>query len=211
MNGYVNIVVRERGKIVTRREGKNVWVDSGRTLLASLVSYTSFGPDTPERDDRIRRIGLGIGSIKQTNTAVDSSPLSTSYPVGADPNATNGKAYRTDFPLSPLISTLERPVRISGGSNPYATAPGTDVWRRDVKYVTHVTTTEVTFRDQYDTNVGDFVYSPFTVIPISEAGLYPGAAPAAGTPFATLAAYHAFDPINLIADYELEIAWNVKF
>ena len=44
----LKLTVRERGKIVARREGHNIWVDLGREYLAGLISLAAIGPDTPE-------------------------------------------------------------------------------------------------------------------------------------------------------------------
>ena len=61
----LRLIARERGKIVARREGHNIWLDLGREYLASLIADVSFGPDVPERNDRIKYMELGIGGTRQ--------------------------------------------------------------------------------------------------------------------------------------------------
>lgn len=216
MRDNVFIEVRERGKLVTRRQGHNIWTDSGREYLASLISLSSFGPDTPEQDFRIKSIGFGIGGVGQTNlAAANSAPLSTAYPVGSDPNATTGNEYDDAYPIQPVIATLERPVRFSGGTNPYGSAPSTDVWRKNLEFSTHVYNDIEHVAFKFFTgpasSTGEFIYGSFTVMPISEAGLFHGGYTADGTPFATLVAYHTFDTINVTSEIELSLSWVANF
>src|SRR6478735_3757137 len=77
----LRITTRERGKIAARREGHNIWLDLGREYLASLISLVSYGPDTPERNDRIKYMGFGIGGTRQVAPGVaNAAPLVTAYP-----------------------------------------------------------------------------------------------------------------------------------
>src|SRR5687767_6159445 len=74
VEGFFSAVCRERGKIVpgTRRQGKNIWTLTGREYLARLMSYSAYGvgatPDTPARNDRIRYLGLGVGTQPEVST-----------------------------------------------------------------------------------------------------------------------------------------------
>ena len=68
------LTARERGKIVARREGHNIWLNLGREYLASLIDYISFSPLTPERNDRIQYMGVGIGGTRQLALGVANSP-----------------------------------------------------------------------------------------------------------------------------------------
>jgi hypothetical protein len=93
------LTLRERGKIVARRQGHNIWLNLGRNYLAGLIAYSNFTPLTPERDDRIRYMGLGIGGTRQNAPSVaNNPPLSTSYP---------GTNLQTD--TDPTIQGMERP------------------------------------------------------------------------------------------------------
>src|SRR3989304_10588237 len=100
---------RERGKIVARREGHNIWLDLGREYLAQLIAFASFGPDTPVRNDRIKYFGVGIGGTQQLALpTANSAPISPPY---------TGNNAQDD--VTPTVTTLERPVRISGSTSAY--------------------------------------------------------------------------------------------
>ena len=121
MKFNVFIVIKQNGKVIGHRRGHNIWVDNGRNYLAKKLA--------DENDYGVKHIGFGIGGNKQALLPlVNSSPIVDAYPAGFDPNATTGNEHNIDYPIDPLISTLERPVRISGNSKPYATADPGDVW-----------------------------------------------------------------------------------
>jgi hypothetical protein len=123
MTPNVFIFLRERGRLVDYREGHNVWVDQGREYLAQSIT------DVSAEERGVKHIAFGIGGYKQRlPTIADAPPMSQAYPAGQDPNGTNGHQYRDDYPINPLIRTLERPVRISGNSQPYGSADPGDVW-----------------------------------------------------------------------------------
>lgn len=194
----VHLIARERGKIVARRDGHNIWVNLGREYLAGLIAYASFGPDTPERNDRIRYMGVGIGGTRQVALGVaNAAPLVTAYP---------GSNARTD--TDPTVTTLERPVRLTGSSNAYPGLGG-DVWVGQVQApATHVTATEVTFKRLF-TQL-EVSYNPFLTVPLSEVGLFTGAA----NPNVfnnLLVAYDTFDTLSKTNAFELEIDWTVRF
>jgi len=123
MTPNVFITVRENGRVTARRSGHNTWVDQGREYLAQLVTLGS----TEERG--IKHIAFGIGGVKQGMPYIaDAPPMSVAYPSGFPPATTNGHQYNHSFPINPLIETLERPVRISGNSQPYGFPPVGDIW-----------------------------------------------------------------------------------
>lgn len=232
MTNNVTIQHRRRGQLVGERELHNVWTRNGQMYLAQMLGVLWVGgdPENPqpsdpmltERSDRLRYMGLGIGGSKQSSPLVSAPPLSTAYPVGLaetfySPDYTlygysNGTEYRSENPTSPLIKTLERPVRISGSSLPYASAPPTDVWRVEPPklYLTHRSTQDVTVHAIVDATAGDVVYSPFTAVPISEAGLFLSTA-GTSTPYAQLVAYVTFATILLEATDDVEFTWQVRF
>lgn len=212
MRSNLHIRVRERGKLITSRDGHNVWVEAGDAYLASMLAYDSFGPDTAETNARPLYMGFGIGGARQNNSAVaDAAPFSTGYPVGADPNATNGHEYDDENPMLPVISTLERPVRFSGGSTAYP-GSGSDEWRRRVQMISHLNPTETTYHLELLPASGDLVYAPYTpVVPVSEVGLFLSSVATLGLPFQELLAYHTFDTIDLASPYEIEVTWSVRF
>lgn len=195
----LTIVVRERGKIVTRREGHNIWVNLGREYLASLIAYSSFAPVTAERNDRVRYMGLGIGGTRQLLLSVaNNPPMSTTYP---------GTNLQTDE--DPTLTTLERPVRVdgSGGGPPYS---GTDTWLAQVQAPSpHGTPTEVTFRRLFGQL--EFSYGSFTNVPLSEIGLYTGNATPVGVPNNTFIAYDTFDAIPKTNAFSFEVNWTIRF
>lgn len=197
----LKITARERGKIVQRREGHNIWVDLGREYLASLIALVSYGPDTPERNDRIKYMGFGIGGTRQVAPGVANvAPMSVAYP---------GTNLQTD--LDPSVTTLERPVRVSGTttspSGPYDPA---DVWLGTIQAPPiHNTATQVTFRRLFTQT--EVSYSTFTTVPLSEVMLFTSAATPIGQPLNTGVAYDTFDTISKTGALALEVEWTVRF
>lgn len=61
----VSITLRERGKLITRREGHNVWTTTGREYDCLLKAYNPLN-GLPYRSDRIDYIGLGNGAQMET-------------------------------------------------------------------------------------------------------------------------------------------------
>ena len=190
-----------------------------------LVAGTALGPlglqpefispagytTTPLDVQRIKYMGFGIGGINQTSLVASLPPVSTAYPPGFDPNATTGNEYRKEHPLDPLITTLERPVRISGGVVPY---PGdlADVWLvESPKFMNFIPSPGVMSFHGF-VNGGDMLYPPFTVMPLSEVGLFLSDADvsSAYNP-GRLVAYYSFGTIPLSAGLSLELVWTVSF
>jgi hypothetical protein len=197
----LRLTMRERGKVVARRDGHNIWVDLGREYLAHLIALTSYGPDVPERNDRIKYMGFGIGGTRQIAPSVaNSAPMSTAYP---------GLNAQTD--LDPSVTTLERPVRVSGSttipSDPYNPA---DVWLGTIQAPPiHNTATQVTFRRLFTQT--EVSYSSFTTVPLSEVMLFTSAANPIGQPFNTGVAYDTYDTISKTGALELEVEWTIRF
>jgi hypothetical protein len=197
----LRITARERGKVVQRRDGHNIWIDLGREYLASLIALVSYGPDTPERNDRIKYMGFGIGGTRQVAPGVANvAPMSVAYP---------GTNLQTD--TDPSVTTLERPVRVSGSTtgptDPYNPA---DVWLGTIQAPPiHNTATQVTFRRLFTQT--EVSYSSFTTVPLSEVMLFTSAANPIGQPFNTGVAYDTFDTISKTGALELEVEWTVRF
>lgn len=194
----LRLVARERGKIVARREGHNIWLNLGREYLSQLIAYTSFGPDTPERNDRFKYMGVGIGGTRQLAlSTANSTPLSTAYP---------GSNLQTD--TDPTVTALERPVRISGGSSTYPGLGG-DVWLAQIQApATHATVTEVTFKRLFATS--DVSYNPFLTVPLSEIMLFTSAAsPSVYNNIGM--AYDTFDTLSKTNAFSLEVDWTIRF
>lgn len=188
------IVARERGKIVARREGHNIFLDYGREWLSKLIAYLSFSPDVYENDYRVRYMGFGIGGSRQI--APDFAATLTDY--GPFPGFS-----QTD--TDPTVTTLERPVRVSGASGP--PAPG-DAWIGQVQPVSHPTETSALFRRVFiDTEIS---YPPYVSVPLSEVGLFlSGADPEFN--LNNIIAYDTFDTISKTSAFELEVSWTLRF
>jgi hypothetical protein len=194
----VHIIARERGKIVTRRDGHNIFLNLGREWLAELISLQTLDPDVAERDDRIKYIALGIGGTRQLALAhANAAPYVTAYP---------GTNTQTDS--DPTVTVLERPVRVSGGVSVYPGVPG-DIWTGTVQAPpVHTTATETTFRRLFGPT--DISYGSLISVPLSEVGLMTSAA-APGNYLNQMVAYDTFDTISKTGAVELEIIWTLKF
>lgn len=230
----VKLVARERGKIVAVREDHNTWTTYGRQYLASQVCLTSYGPDTPERDDHIKYIGFGIGGVGQSQLSmVGSAPWNTVFPGGYDPHATTGNTYNHHYPIAPSITTLERPVPFTAVTGPTPGYSAPLAWRNvgisttATKHQSHpglyantipTVTGLSTFRftGEYVMTVETlFVHNPmvaggFDVMPLSEAALYLNSANPLQA-FAPCVAYVTFDTIQITKNTDLFVEWDVKF
>jgi len=193
----LKITARERGKIVARREGHNIFLNLGREWLARLIAYSSFSPLTPEDDNRVRYMGFGIGGTRQVAPGVANvAPVVTAYP---------GTNAQTD--VDPTVLRLERPVRISGSSSTYPGLAG-DVWLGAYQIpVTHTTATETTFIRVFTQE--EVSYAPFLSVPLSEIMLFTnGADP--GSALNTGIAYDTFDTLSKTLAFELQVEWTLR-
>lgn len=194
----LKLIARERGKIVARREGHNIWVNLGSEFLAQLIAYSDMSPLTPYRDDRTRYMGLGIGGNRQLALpTANGAPYVTAYP------GTNAQVD-TD----PDVVRLERPVRIGGTTSapPYnvsdewlaqVQAPPTFPTARSVKFQRLFTETQVS-------------YGTFTTVPLSEVGLFTNAA-AVNVFNNTLIAYDTFETLTKTDAIALQVDWTIRF
>lgn len=194
----LELTMRERGKIVDRRQVHNIFLDLGREWLAQLISFQSLSPDTPFRNDRIRYMGFGIGGSRQLAlSAANSPPVSPPY---------TGTNVQTDVDV--LVSTLERPVRVSGSSTAYPGVAG-DSWLGAIGSADPLTVpTQVTFRRLFTQT--EISYGPFTSVPLSEVGLFTSAADPTNYQN-TAVAYDTFDTISKTTAFELEVVWTIRF
>lgn len=209
-----NVLVehRRRGALVETREVHNVWTYYGKEYLSQIVSLQAIDDvmgDVPQTNFRVRYFGLGIGGITYSNSAYGPLFLAA-YPPGFDPHGSNGHSYRSDDPTSPVVSTLERPVRRSGTANPYASAPGTDTWLFDNAETYYRDINSVTYKFVVDCTASDVVYGSFPYMPISEAGLFHSGA-SMHTPFSSLVAYVNFATVFLQPDSVVTFSWTVRF
>lgn len=196
----LELTVRDRGKIVDRRVGHNIWLNLGREYLAQLISYDSFSPLTPTRNDRVRYMGLGIGGTRQlVQAGTMLSAVTTAYP---------GSNAQVD--TNPAVTIIERPVRLSGSSDAYP-GQGGDVWLGQVQAPPErPTTTQVTFSRLFISN--EVSYGTFTTVPLSEVGLFTSAAnPNVYNNTSGFVAYDTFDTLSKTSAFELEVAWTIRF
>jgi|SRR5690606_8082426 len=195
----LKITIRnDRGKLVGKREGHNIWLNIGREYLASLIAYSSYTPLAPERNDRIRYMGLGIGGTRQLLLSLaNSPPLDTAYP---------GTNTQTD--QDPTVTQLERPVRLAGSVSDPPYDPS-DVWLGQVQApAIHTTPTEVTFRRLFSQT--DLSYGAYLSVPLSEIGLFTAAADV-NSPNNSPVAYDTFDSFPKTAAFSFEVVWTVRF
>lgn len=103
VKGWVELCLRERGKIVrgSRREGNNIWTNTGREYLALHMSLDpSAGVPTPYRVDNMGCIGVGTGSqIEEVGV------LNLVQPVAASTGVFLKALNAVSFPLTPVRTT----------------------------------------------------------------------------------------------------------
>lgn len=210
MKDNVFIRARRRGKLCYQWQGHNVWTDPGRLYIAQMIALVSHGPDVPITSARLKYMTFGIGGVQQ---GAIPGAVSAAYPAGEDPNTTTGNEYDHTYPVSPPIGTLERPVRFSGGTNPYSTAAPTDVWLSDpaqpkffVYQADDVTTALKCFIRGMD---GDISYSTLTSVPLAEAGLVLNTGDD-NEPYNPVMAYVDFEPLDITDEIEAEVTWLVS-
>lgn len=200
------LTLRERGKIVMRREGHNVWLDVGRTLLCNLIAYNDFSPLTAAEDNRPRYMGFGIGGSRQTLLSAQLPPLSTHYP---------GTNLQSD--VNQHLTRLERPVRFSSpgaptlpsGTYPTLTYDPADVFLRqaDAPPVSPTTTSR-----KFTCTIAeaDVSYGLFGSVGLSEIGLFSNAA-GINDYAASPVAYDTFDSIPKSSLFTLQVEWSIRF
>jgi hypothetical protein len=193
----LKLIARERGKIVTRREGHNIWLNLGSEYLAQMIAFQLMAPLTPYRDDRIRYMGVGIGGTRQLALATaNSAPLFGPYP---------GSNAQTDD--DPTVTGLERPVRISGTETAFPYSPS-DVWLAQVQAPPiFPSATSVTFRRLFTET--DISYGNFTLVPVSEISLHLSSCNPANYNN-TAIAYDTFATIAKTQKIELEVSWTIR-
>jgi hypothetical protein len=188
VEGFFSCVCRERGKIIpgTRREGKNIWTLTGREYLARLMSYSSYSPLTPARNDRIRYIGFGTSTQPEVSSV---SKLGT--PIAYD--SASGGIFLAE------VSLPTYPFQTVGS---YGTA---------VRYTREFLETELsTSTTVVLTEAGLFTDGSPTSSPVS---FTPGTRDRSLAQAAAQApcAYKSFEPLNKTQNFILQVAWEVRF
>ncbi len=213
MKPNVFIKARRSGKLFYNWEGHNTWTTAGRQYLSQMLTLSSFGPDTPLiASSRIKYMTVGIGGNQQGTIP---AAVITGYPAGFDPHATTGNTYDHTYPEAPSIGTLERPVRFSGGTNPYASAAGTDVWLSTPSlpkfFVEYPTAFSVSIKLFISGSDGDVSYGTFPSVPLAEAGLVLSAGSNINAAYNSVVTYVNFDPLIITNVVEAELTWLVGF
>jgi hypothetical protein len=198
----LRLIMRERGKIVARRDGHNIFLNTGREWIARLICYSLFSPLTAEEDSRVRYMGVGIGGTRQLAPGV-----ANSSPIGGDP-PTGGPYVGTNVQVDtdPTVTRLERPVRVSGGSTAYPGVGG-DRWVAQVQApAVHDTAVDTTFVRVF--SEADVSYPPFLSVPLSEVGLFIASADPEHYDNVPIA-YDCFDTLSKTSAFELEVRWTI--
>jgi hypothetical protein len=203
----MKLTARERGKIVARREGHNIFLNVGREWLSKLCSYAvlpSVGvapthPDNAAEYHRIRYIGFGIGGNRQiapaslfTNPPLDA--FSATFTQGDD----DLTVYRLETPV-PITTTV--------GAPPYdqqwlgqVVAPPTYPNVGHVRYSRLFTELELTF-------------GSYALMPLSEIGLFTNAHryDEEPTTSGSMVAYDTFNTLSKTNAIAIEIEWTLRF
>lgn len=206
----VKLVARERGKIIARREGHNIFVNAGRDWLRDLIHYVSLPalgvspthPDDAGAYHRIRYMAFGIGGNRQTAP----SSLFTAVPFTAYPWDDHTFTQSDD---DPTVYALESPVPVgsTGGAFPndyqwmgQVTAPPDLPGTGQVRFTRIFTETELTFGSA-------------PLMPLSEVGLFTNAAVYNIKPTAVgaMVAYDTFNTLNKTNAIAIELEWTIKF
>lgn len=191
------ITARERGKVVARREGHNIWLNLGREYIAQLLSFQSFDPDVPVRNDRIKFMGVGTGGTRQLAlSTANNTPISPPY---------TGSNLQDD--LTPSVTTLERPVRISGSSTGYPGIAG-DAWVGRIQAPPDLSIgSQVTFSRVFTAD--EVSYGPFSSVPLSEVMLFTSAADPQNYQN-TGVAYDTYDTLSKTVATAFEYQWTIR-
>ena len=201
----LRLTFRERGKIVARREGHNIWLDFGRAFMSRILGYESFIPLVPEEDNRVSYMGFGIGGTRQISPSIaNNEPLLSHYP---------GSNAQTD--IMPGVTQLERPIRFGWavGPNPPTIADpliydSGDIWLKQVQVPTHATITSTRFTlvaTSSDLNGGYYL-----ALPLSEIGLFHRGMDIHAYNNSPVA-YDTFDSVQKAGSYDLTVSWTIRF
>lgn len=217
--GNVEVIVRERGKRVPQhcRHDHNIWVDLGREYLARVIAPNVGATDHYAEPPRefVQYMGVGIGGDSQVHPSAYQSPLKDDYPpaTGSSPGADGNMQSDDDL----TITYLERPVKID------AVSP---LWLDDVVQPPTFLNSNRTLRlDRLFTEPELNSVGPYTVVPVSEIGLFLGTQdPAAANVYdvsnppsmvgagrQTLLAYNTFEPIPKTISFTFEVRWELRF
>jgi len=189
IHANVSLLLRERGKLVTTREGHNVFTFTGRNLLSKLLAWeTVAGVDIPYTNRRVRWMGVGIGTQLEVTTVEGlNSPwkaTDSDYLVGIQ---------ETTFPTSTSVRfTTEFGTTLISRPDPVAVTEAGLFADVSPAKLTGTGIRNGTEDRGYGGDDSHTVLSPVSGI----------SAPIA---------YKAFEPLTKTVDFTLTIRWDFRF
>lgn len=197
----IEILGFDRGKKkVLHNRTHNIVVNNGRQFIVENISASAFAGSafTRQQNSVVRYIGFGIGGNRQTYPGASQSPLADAYPGGY-----GGTNAQSDSDVA--VARLERPVKCTQSA-----------WMKEVAApATYPNATSVQWTALFD--VYDLNLAPYTVMPISEIGLFSsradptlpnggvGTYPGVGT---SMVAYDNFPTLPKTAYWSLLARWT---
>ena len=184
----VELVLRERGKIIARRDGHNVFTVTGRNLLSKLLAWQTISTtDIPFTHRRTRWIGVGKGSQLEVTTV-----SSLVNPVLANSTDYLVAVQSAEFPTSTSVRFIKE-----FGVNEITTTP------------TPVVVTEAgLFADVNPANMGG-------TEDVGHAGPCPPNPPSTvldpTSPSNAAICYKAFEGLTKTINFTLDIRWEFRF
>jgi len=203
--------VDRRGRVVERREGHNIFVNYGRDWIAHLIALDAAGATF--RNDRIRYMALGIGgtgqrvSSDQIRGGAGSPYLYPDFPDAWGGGGGAGDPVQTQ--VDPTVTALEWPVLVNA----------TDYYDDVNQPATFPSATGIV-RFTTVLDYSDLSFGAFTLVPISEIGLFTESIPALTTPPVIagglpaekfMVAYHTFGTIDKSPDFVFQVSWELRF
>ncbi len=191
-------------RVLWHQRTHNIVVNTGRQFFCEALTASAWaGAGFTRTDDSVvRYMGFGIGGAMQTNPSAAAPPYSSDYDY-----ATVG-THNTQLDTDVTVAKLERPVQVSAGVwLKEVTAPGTFPNAYSVAYVGSFTPTDIS-------------YGGYSVVPLSEIGLYKSSADpllangsAGAYPGGTghLIAYDTFTPFPKSGIFGFEVTWTLVF
>ncbi len=209
-NVFLKLIDPDSDKVVEERESHNIFVNYGRDWIAHLISLATIGPDTYEREDRIRYMAFGIGGQSQL---ILPATIHATYPGYAqDWGGVGGPTSPLQTDTDPSVVGLEWPVLVNNTEwyddiSAPATYPDVGI----VRYTSVLGTSEVSF-------------GSYTSVPLSEIGLFtqgittqPGGLTTEPILYGALpvtkymVAYNTFDTLSKTSAFVLQVDWELRF
>lgn len=183
----LRMVMRERGKLVERREYHNVFTITGRNWLSKLSAWSTIGSqDIPFTQRRVRWMGAGIGSQLEVTTVA-----ALAQPTLATSTDFLSAIQTVNFPTSTSVEFIKEfsvnEITVTG-------AP--------------VALTEVALFVDYDPAEGGLANDGTEDVEIG-GSVNTTLNPAIGTN--SPVAYKTFDPITKTIDFTFEVQWEFRF